>query len=59
MTPEHALKELKENGFEITKIEDNKFLVVDNGKFGFSEEEQPFIVDNEELLEIHETYINF
>jgi hypothetical protein len=58
MTPEQTLTELKENGFEITKIEDNKFLVVDNGKFGFSEEEQPFIVDNEGLTEIHEMYIS-
>lgn len=58
MTTEQALKELKENGANITKIEEDKFIVVDNGFFGFCEEEEPFIIDGEELLEIHEQYIN-
>ncbi len=57
MSVEQALKELKENGANITKIEDNKFIVVDNGFFGFSEEEEPFIIDSDELFEIHEQYI--
>ena len=57
MTPEQALKELNENGFEITQIEPNKYCLVDNGKWGFASYEEPFIVDDEELLEIHETYL--
>ena len=58
MTIEQAHKELLEEGFEITKVNDNQFIVVDNGKFGFCEDVEPFIIDGEELLEIHEQYLN-
>ena len=57
MTVEQAFKELVENGFDIEKIDEDKFLVTDNGKFGFSEEEEPFVVDGEDILEIHEDYV--
>jgi hypothetical protein len=57
MTVEKALKELLENGFEIEQIEADKFMCYDNGKFGFAEEEDPFIVDSEDILEIYEDYI--
>jgi hypothetical protein len=57
MTVEQAHKELLDEGFEITKVKDNQFIVVDNGKFGFCEDEEPFIIDDEELLEIHEQYL--
>jgi hypothetical protein len=59
MTTEEALKELKENGFQIERINENEFLCYDNGRFGFAEEEEPFAVDAEGLLDIHETYLNF
>jgi hypothetical protein len=52
-----AFKELVENGFDILQLEVDKFEVTDNGKFGFLEETDPFIVDGEELLEIYETYL--
>ena len=57
MTPEQALKELNENGFEITKIEPNKYCLVDNGMFGFATYEAPFMIDDDKLLEIHEAYL--
>ena len=57
MTVEQAFKELIEQGFDIEKIDEDKFLVTDNGKFGFREEEEPFVVDGEDILEIHEDYV--
>lgn len=57
MTVEKALAELIENGFKIEQIEADKFMCFDNGRFGFAEEEDPFIVDGDEILEIHEQYI--
>jgi|688.fasta_scaffold2812798_1 hypothetical protein len=59
MTIEQALKELNDRGANITQIEKDKFIVVDNGFFGFCEDEKPFVIDGEELLEIHEQYIVF
>jgi hypothetical protein len=58
MKKNKTLEILVENGFDITQIEPNKYLVVDNGKFGFCMEENPFIVDEDELLEIYKAYIN-
>lgn len=52
-----ALLELIKNGFDIEQTEDDKFMCYDNGRFGFLEEADPFIVDGEELLEIYETYL--
>jgi hypothetical protein len=57
MTVEQAFKELIERGFDIKKIDEEQFLVTDNGKFGFLEEEEPFVVDGEDILEIHEDYV--
>lgn len=59
MTVEQALQELLVNGFQIEQIEADKFMCFDNGKFGFCSDEDPFIVDGDEILEIHEQYINF
>ena len=57
MSVEKAFEELVANGFEINKLGGDEFLVVDNGKFGFVEEEEPFVVDGDEILERHEMYI--
>lgn len=52
-----ALLELIKNGFDIEQIEEDRFEVTNNGKFEFLEEEEQFIVDGEELIEIYKTYI--
>ena len=57
MTVEEALKELIGNGFEINQFETDKFIVFDNGKFGFASDEDPFIVDGDGILEIYEMYL--
>ena len=57
MTVEKALKELIKNGFEIEQFEADKFMVFDNGKFGFCNDEDPFVVDGDEILEIYEMYL--
>jgi hypothetical protein len=57
MTVEQALKELNEYGFHIEQIEADKFMVYDTGLFGFVNDEDPFIVDGDGVLEIHEQYL--
>ncbi len=57
MTVEKALVDLVEKGATIKQISTNEFLVTDNGFFGFIKDEDPFVVDGEELLEIHSMYI--
>ena len=57
MTVEKALAELHGNGFHIEQVEVDKFMVFDNGKFGFASDEDPFIVDGDGVLEIYEDYI--
>ena len=57
MTVEKALKELNECGFHIKQIEADKFMVYDTGLFGFISDEDPFIVDGDGVLEIHEQYL--
>lgn len=52
-----AFKELIEKGFHIEQVETDKFMVYDNGKFGFVSEEDPFIVDGDGVLEIYEQYL--
>ena len=52
-----AFKELIEKGFHIEQVETDKFMVYDNGKFGFISEEDPFIVDGDGVLEIYEMYL--
>jgi hypothetical protein len=42
---------------KIDQFETDKFMVFDNGKFGFVSDEDPFIVDGEGILEIHEMYL--
>jgi len=58
MTVEKALAELIEYGFHIVQIDTDQFKCYDTGLFGFVEEEDPFIVDGEGVLEIYEDYIN-
>ena len=58
MTHTEALVSLTEAGADITQIGENTFLVRDNGFHGFREETDPFEVDGEDLLEMHEQYIN-
>jgi DNA-binding helix-hairpin-helix protein with protein kinase domain len=57
MTVEKALAELNENGFHIVQLKKDEFLVYDTGLFGFIELEDPFVVDGDDLLEIHEQYL--
>lgn len=57
MTVEKALTELNEYGFHIVQIEADKFKCYDTGLFGFVNDEDPFIVDGNEVLDIYEQYI--
>jgi hypothetical protein len=57
MTVEKALAELIEKGADIKQIEADKFMVTDNGFFGFCSDEDPFIVDGNGIFEIYEDYI--
>jgi hypothetical protein len=57
MTVEKALKELNEYGFHIEQFEADKFMCYDTGLFGFCNDENPFIVDGEGVLEIHDQYL--
>ena len=56
ITLDQALAELREAGADIETLEDNSFLVRDNGFHGFCEETDPFIVDADDILEMHEQY---
>ena len=58
MTITDALNDLTKAGADITQTGENTFLVRDNGFHGFLEEEDPFEVDGEELLEMWEQYVN-
>jgi hypothetical protein len=57
MTIEKALKELNEYGFHIVQLETDKFLVYDTGLFGFCSDEDPFIVDGNDVLKIYDDYL--
>lgn len=57
ITAAEALQSLLDNGFNIKPTDGNKYLVIDNGMFGFLEDEDAFIVDEEELIEIYEMYV--
>lgn len=56
MTVEQALKELVEAGADIEAVNENLFIVRDNGFHGFARPEDPFEIDGEDLLEMHEMY---
>jgi len=53
-----VLTDLVEAGADITQVGENTFLVRDNGFHGFLEETDPFEIDGEDLLEMHEQYLN-
>ena len=57
MTVKKALAELIEKGAQIEQIEADKFMVYDNGFWGFYSDEDPFIVDGDEILEMYEQYV--
>ena len=57
MTIQEALQKLIEKGAHIEQIEADKFMVYDNGFWGFCTDEDPFIVGGDEILELYETYI--
>ena len=52
-----ALQKIQEAGYHVEQIEADKFMVFDNGMFGFATEEDPFIVDGEGILEIFKIYV--
>jgi hypothetical protein len=56
MIVEKALQELITKGARIEQIEADKFMVYDNGFWGFRTDEDPFIVDGDAILEMHEQY---
>ena len=45
-----------EKGAHIDEIDTDKYLVHDNGFWGFCSDEDPFIVDGEDIIEMHEQY---
>ena len=57
MTVEKALEALVKKGALIEQVETDKFMVTDNGFFGFCTDEDPFIVDGDGILDIYEDYI--
>ena len=60
MTKEKIKEDLKEYGAEINEIKINStlmFQVRDNGIWGFAESEPDMILTEDELKELHETYI--
>jgi hypothetical protein len=58
MEIENALVSLTKAGADITQIGEDVFLVRDNGFHGFFEDEDPFEIDGEDLLEMYEQYVN-
>ena len=56
MTTQDALNKLIEAGADIEEIDQDSFLVRDNGFHGFAQEEDPFIVDADDLIEMYEMY---
>ena len=57
VTVHQALEKLVAAGYNIEQIEPDKFMVTDNGKFGFVTDEDPFIVDGNGVLEIFNMYL--
>lgn len=53
-----ALLSLTEAGADITRVGEDTFLVRDNGFHGFLEETDPFEIDGEDLIEMHDQYLN-
>ncbi len=56
MTIQQALQELLDKGANIDQVGEDEFMIYDNGFWGFCEEEDPFVVDGDEILELHEKY---
>ena len=61
MKIEKTLKDLKEFGAEISTVNINNtlmFQVRDNGIWGFANDEPDMILDKDELIDLHNTYID-
>ena len=56
MTVQEALKKLINKGADIEQIEADKFMIHDNGFWGFCSDEDPFIIDGDEIMELCEQY---
>lgn len=52
-----ALEKIQQAGYHVEQIEADKFMVFDNGMFGFATDEDPFIVDGNGVLEIYQIYV--
>jgi len=52
-----TVEELNEYGFQIEQFEADKFMCYDTGLFGFCSDEDPFVIDGEDILEIHDQYL--
>ena len=59
MTVQEALQALVDKGARIEQFEADMFTVYDNGFWGFLNEEDPFVVDGDGILELYNTYIHF
>lgn len=57
MKVEQALTELVSRGANITQIANDRFIVIDNGFFGFRDDEGWFIIDSDDLFEMYEQYV--
>jgi hypothetical protein len=57
MNVNDALVALTDAGADIEQVGENSFLVRDNGFLGLLEETDSFIVDGDDLLEMHEMYL--
>ena len=57
MTVQEALQKLLDKGARIEQVEADKFMVYDNGFWGFLNDEDPFIVDGDGIFELYYQYI--
>lgn len=57
MNIQKALKQLIKKGAHIEQIEKDKFMIYDNGFWGFCSDEDPFIIDGNELIEFYNQYV--
>lgn len=57
MNVKDALAELIKAGADIEQTGEDSFLVRDNGFWGFAEYTDPFTVDGDDILEMHEMYL--
>ena len=56
MTVKQALTELINKGAEIEQINENQFVVYNNGFLGLIDDVNMFAVDGDDILEMYEQY---